>query len=329
MTTYNGEKFLREQLDSMLTQSRPIDELVVCDDGSTDGTVGILNEFSKRAPFPVNIIVNEKNLGSTKNFEKAMSLCTGDIILLCDHDDVWLHDKVKILEEMFLSNPNCAMAFTDAIIVDENNIPQGQMWAKHRFNHKKQTALKKGNGLHFFIGDCIVTGATAAVSMQHFKMCTSFPDAFIGERPPLIASNPNPIFRTGLIHDHWLAAVAALKGLLFFSPEITINYRVHASQQIGVESKMSITRRLNNVNNLEWAISVAQTTLAALDGRFGMTEKQRQVFTDKIEFFQFRKNLSQSRFKRLPKIVGTLLSGKYHAYSSGFLSAAKDMVVKK
>src|SRR5690606_8953402 len=77
MCTYNGEKYLAEQLESILRQDHPVDELVVCDDGSSDRTIAILNEFAQKAPFVVGIHVNEKNLGSTKNFEKALTLCQG------------------------------------------------------------------------------------------------------------------------------------------------------------------------------------------------------------------------------------------------------------
>ena len=88
LCTYNGEKFLREQLDSIALQTLLPDELVACDDRSCDSTMEILQEFRERVSFPVHIHQNEENLGSTKNFEKAIKLCSGDIIALCDQADV-------------------------------------------------------------------------------------------------------------------------------------------------------------------------------------------------------------------------------------------------
>src|SRR6266567_6944512 len=98
MCTYNGARFLREQLESIAAQSRLPDELVVCDDGSTDETVETIKAFVGRAPFAVRLEINSKNLGSTKNFEKAIGLCEGEIIALADQDDVWKPQKLAVLE---------------------------------------------------------------------------------------------------------------------------------------------------------------------------------------------------------------------------------------
>src|SRR4051794_15860948 len=90
MCTYNGARFIGAQLASVAAQTRTPDELIVCDDRSTDETVAIVQKFADSAPFRVRLHVNEENLGSTKNFERAVSLCEGDLIALCDQDDVWL-----------------------------------------------------------------------------------------------------------------------------------------------------------------------------------------------------------------------------------------------
>jgi glycosyltransferase involved in cell wall biosynthesis len=305
MTTYNGEKYLREQLDSMLRQSRQVDELVVCDDGSVDGTVSILNEFSHIAPFSVKIIINEKNIGSTKNFEKAISLCEGDIILLCDQDDVWLPDKVKILEDMFLANPNCGMAFTNAMVVDEANNPLRKLWANYGFGRKSQKKLKAGKGFRLFVRGNVVTGATAAVKSEFANDAVPFP--------------------AGLVHDHWLAAVATLNGGLFSNDTVTINYRKHSSQQLGIPLDKSFFEKLNGVFNHEKAIESTRVMLEELDGRYHLTEEQRRMFMDKIEFYTFRQNIPANRLTRVLKIISNLLAGNYHKYSSGFFSAAKDL----
>ncbi|HIE59179.1 MAG TPA: glycosyltransferase, partial [Hydrogenothermaceae bacterium] len=88
LATYNGDTYLQDQLNSYIAQERLPDEMVVCDDVSKDETVAILEAFQKVAPFEVQIIKNETNLGYTKNFEKALSLCSGDIVFFSDQDDV-------------------------------------------------------------------------------------------------------------------------------------------------------------------------------------------------------------------------------------------------
>src|SRR5581483_5816839 len=94
MATYNGGQFIREQLDSLSRQTFLPCELVVCDDGSTDHTLAIVETFAASAPFAVRIHRNKKRLGFGPNFLKAASLCDGEVIAFSDQDDVWLETKL-------------------------------------------------------------------------------------------------------------------------------------------------------------------------------------------------------------------------------------------
>src|SRR5215217_2190591 len=96
MATYNGAGYLQEQLESFLSQTRQPDELIVCDDGSGDATLDILERFRQSVPFAVQIHRNETRLGFTKNFEKALLKCSGDLVFLSDQDDVWFAPKVAV-----------------------------------------------------------------------------------------------------------------------------------------------------------------------------------------------------------------------------------------
>jgi glycosyltransferase involved in cell wall biosynthesis len=126
MTTYNGEKYLSEQLESFLIQEIKTNELIVCDDGSTDKTLRILNAFSKKAPFDVKIYKNKINLGYSKNFEKSISLCTGDLIFLCDQDDVWFKNKIKEILKVVKANPDKKIFMHDAYITYSDLTSTGQ-----------------------------------------------------------------------------------------------------------------------------------------------------------------------------------------------------------
>lgn len=90
MTTFNGEKYIEKQIESIIHQSLPVDEIIVCDDGSTDHTVELLKKYD------VTLIQNFQNLGYKLNFKQAMEKCNGDYIFLCDQDDIWEKDKVRI-----------------------------------------------------------------------------------------------------------------------------------------------------------------------------------------------------------------------------------------
>ena len=120
LATYNGERYLGEQLESILRQTRLPDELVIFDDASTDSTPAIVQEFAKAAPFPVRFQINAERLGSTRNFEAAIRACSGDIIFLCDQDDVWYPDKIARMEERFIKDPEAGAVFTDADLTYAN-----------------------------------------------------------------------------------------------------------------------------------------------------------------------------------------------------------------
>lgn len=105
MATYNGQKFIVEQLDSIVNQSRKPDEIVICDDCSTDKTCAIINEYAKRYPeIDIRLTINKENLGFAKNFLKSVGLTKGDIVFFSDQDDIWHKDKVKRMTEPFETN---------------------------------------------------------------------------------------------------------------------------------------------------------------------------------------------------------------------------------
>src|SRR5215211_1230053 len=140
MCTYNGAGFLTAQLESITAQSRRPDEIVICDDGSTDQTKTLLENFAQASPVPVSLKFNQQNLGSIKNFEQAIRLCSGDIIVLSDQDDVWKKDKLEKIEQAFHSNPTAGLVFSDAEIVDEDLEPlHRRMWDEIGFDaHKRK-----------------------------------------------------------------------------------------------------------------------------------------------------------------------------------------------
>ena len=110
MCTYNGEAYLPEQLISIAAQTRQPDELVICDDCSSDGTVEIVKEFASHAPLVVRLLQNNENLGSTKNFAKAFGNCRFDVIAPSDQDDFWYPDKLQSMEEVFIKNADAQRA---------------------------------------------------------------------------------------------------------------------------------------------------------------------------------------------------------------------------
>ena len=119
MATYNGERFLEEQLRTLTEQVRLPDEVVICDDGSTDRTPEILVQFAKRSPFPVRVVINDQRLNWRANFLKAASLCTSDYIAFCDQDDVWRPEKLDVASR-YLDSDRCILLQHAYRLIDDD-----------------------------------------------------------------------------------------------------------------------------------------------------------------------------------------------------------------
>ena len=218
LCTYNGENYLPEQLASISLQTCLPDELVVCDDGSTDLTLDILDNFSKTAPFKVRIFRNKTNLGPAANFAKAIGICHGDWIFLCDQDDFWLPDKVEIstrklsqLEELY-GKDTPLLVHSDAAATDENlQAIHPSLW---KFQHSYP---ENGHILAKLLNQNLVTGCTAAMNRALRDKALPIPDNV-------------------MMHDWWLALVATTFGQISSIPETTMFYRQHGKNDTGAKS---------------------------------------------------------------------------------------------
>ena len=180
MATYNGAKFILAQLQAFSQQIRLPDELVICDDCSTDDTLAIVESFRNNAQFEIVVIRNSSNLGYTKNFEKALYNCTGDLIFLSDQDDVWFPNKVSIIEQAMLENTDKFLVIHDGELVDENLLSHG--------------ATKKGQIVAGYgSDDSFITGALTAVRREFLAYALPIPSGIVG-------------------HDGWLHNLSRLLG---------------------------------------------------------------------------------------------------------------------
>lgn len=214
LCTYNGEAFLPEQLDSFSAQTLLPDELIVCDDGSTDGTINLLTQYATNAPFPVAIYHNPSNLGSTRNFAKAVALCCGDIVFLADQDDVWRRDKVYAVLAEFGRHPTVGLVFSNATLVDAMRRPLGQrLWENLNFRMKGTEQDAPINLFPRLTKECLVTGATMAFRREYTSVVLP-----IGE---------------GWVHDGWIAYIVSAFADVAAIDQDLIEYRQHSRQQIG------------------------------------------------------------------------------------------------
>ncbi|WP_324363866.1 glycosyltransferase family 2 protein, partial [Acetivibrio sp.] len=217
-------------MDSIEFQTRLPDELVVCDDASSDHTVEIIEAFASTVLFPVHLTINKKNLGSTKNFEKAIGLCRGDIIVLSDQDDVWYPEKLRRLEAVFSGSSQIGAVFTDAQVVDEQLNPLGySLWQSVGFGGREQRRLADGKAFDVLLRRNVVTGCTMAFRSEFKDMVLPIPEKHV--------------------HDAWIAIIISAIAKVVALPEPLIKYRQHARNQIGAANP-GIRRQLNTTFKL-------------------------------------------------------------------------------
>jgi glycosyltransferase involved in cell wall biosynthesis len=303
MCTYNGERFLPEQLDSIARQTLPVDELVVTDDGSTDCTRKILHEFAQKVPFKVSVYVNEQNLGSTKNFEKCLGLCSGDIIFLCDQDDVWYPNKVADQVAYFEANPYQDAVFSNATIINEQSQRvEGTIWDEVQFTDRLQRRWRNGHAHEILFGGYVVTGATLAIRREALDRLVPFP----AEVPQLI-------------HDAWIALVLSLEDKIGFTEEPLLSYRVHQTQQVGFGSKGEPVRLKDRmIRSREEKLAPLQAKAEDLQKLYLLLRDLTFIPREKLvklylrqRHFQRRATLPPNRLSRLKPIVKDVVSGRY------------------
>ena len=321
MCTFNGARYLQDQLASLAEQTRLPDELILCDDCSEDETVQLVERFTATAPFPVRLHVTARNVGTIKNFERAIGLCSGDFIALCDQDDVWLPEKLAHLEAQFLRAPRVGLIFSDAEVIDETQHPTGDtLWQKLGLNPRERQRLRTAKAVDELLQGSIVTGATAAFRSSFKSLILPIPDDL-------------PV-----IHDAWIAMLIAAVSEVLPLPERLMKYREHSDQQIGPRERSgpnsaagftpAATREaLARDNPYREMLTIAQTARLRLVEHSSDLDSRQAVagLEARIKHLQTRSTLPHARRRRIRPVLRELVSLRYHHYSKGTASAAKDL----
>lgn len=282
LCTYNGAVYLKEQLESIAAQTRTPDELVISDDQSTDDTLRLIEEFAATAGFPVRLSVNESNLGTAKNFEKAISLCRGDVIVLSDQDDVWHSDKLETVERIFEAKPELSLVFSNAELVDETlRLDEETLFERLHFDGRKQRLVKTGRALDVQLHENLVCGCTVAFRANLKELVL-----------PISGEGP-------LVHDGWIVLLIAAVGEIDFINRPLLKYRQHSAQQCRV-SKTSTWHEIMTSSEIDRACRVRQANqlneaferLAA----YGLSQDKERLLREKIVFLHKRARLPVPNF---------------------------------
>jgi len=314
MCTYNGARFLGEQLESIASQTRLPDELVVCDDCSTDGSAEILKSFVRHSPFDVRLEINENNLGSTKNFEKAISICQGEVIALADQDDIWYPSRLKVTESAFRNNPLVGAVFADADVVDEALNPLGyRLWEVALFSRAQKRLFAAGRPFEALLAHNVVTGATLAFRSKYLPLVCPIPSEWV--------------------HDGWIAILIAGVDAVLPIKIPVIKYRQHSEQQLGAR-KRDLLSRISNTQTVQNQKRYLQMPIEyrAVFERFSLrlgddSQSRLTLLKNKIEHLECCAALPKSHLLRVPRITAEFMRNRYSEYGYGWRGAVRDLLV--
>ena len=317
MAVYNGSRYLKQQLDSFLKQSKQPDELIVSDDGSTDETMSILNEFKQQAPFNITILQNQTSLGVTGNFNRALENCSGDYIFLSDQDDVWLEEKIDTVAQFFDNNSNIHLILHDILFCDAS------------LNSSGQTKFGR-SGKSYYKAE---TGMATAIRCDLLNYCLPIP--------------------SGVCHDSWLHQCAEFIGGRDFIFDVLVYFRRHDKntskneliksglkvncfslilervRKNDVETVRLVTKKKINMKKKLLAWSLQQKPMLINSGL--CSEQQCLIQEKKIQkilsdLFSRLQLLAEPKYIRIFFIVRLYFKGGYKNFN-GIKSALKDFVI--
>ncbi len=284
LATFNGKKYVEKQLKSLLLQRRKIDEVIIVDDASTDSTADIVKNFIERNRLSASwhFFVNERNLGFLRNFKRAIEKTSGDVIFLCDQDDIWYKTKVDSMLNRFESNEHIKAMYSGFKAIDENDT----------FIKSRSSLMHSNNNLIKF-------------------RIEPFDTVKIEVRDVYIEKTKNIC-----VHDWEIALIAAfLDGLYFFNTPLT-NYRIHPGNAIGLpafskkslyskgKAALSCCTRVDNAKKIYSYLSSMEVYQKLLP------PDKLKVLTSSVNFAKTRlKALEEKKFRKLLEVYKR--AGKY------------------
>jgi glycosyltransferase involved in cell wall biosynthesis len=262
MATYNGEKFLEQQLQSLSKQTLLPAELVVCDDTSADATVDIIKRFSQTAPFPVKLVVNEERLGWRRNFLKSASLCTSEYIAYCDQDDIWLPEKLATVQSCVEKKRPMLLQHGYRTIDSMGNVISEPINYEYL---ERDAPWVHSFGLNQVFHKSLV---------EFFDLWDLSEDHFYSDER--------------MAHDGFTSFLADLLGKIETIKEVLLYYRQHGNNTVGFVPiinyggiAQSLLRTFNNIWDRDEGAKKRQFVLETLRRRF-VAATARQTMAEKI-----------------------------------------------
>lgn len=273
LATYNGEKYLEEQINSILSQTYADFQLIISDDCSTDDTVKIIKKIKDKR---IKLYNQKENLGFNKNFEFLCSKATSEYVMIADQDDVWMKDKVaKMLKK--IEEEEAALVYCDMKVVDAN---LNSIYSSFHEHTKKSKQCQKYNDFELLKIENVISGSSVIAKLEVVKKAMPF------------------ICNKAIIYDYWLSLIASQYGRICYLDETLQLYRQHESNSVGAGNNKKILEFNQYRNHVIDYKYLQYKTLYENKERFEKNSKQINYYFNVIKKIKENKK-SISGIRRL------------------------------
>ncbi|MEE1244507.1 MAG: glycosyltransferase [Acutalibacteraceae bacterium] len=273
LALYNGEKFIEKQLDTLRLQTVKPNQVVLCDDGSSDNTVNIVNEYINKYSLGDSwkVCKNPQNLGYAKNFYHAMDLCDGDLIYLCDQDDIWKNDKIEKMNKVMEENPNISLLMCKGGVIGADDRELHGMMIKKADETEKVTKISVEDIIRIFDW----TGMLMCVRKEFFE-----------QRKSIISEISAP-------HDFVLALSAADCEQFYVYDYVGAYHRRHdnnaANEEHRISKILNLKRKIRDIDNYNGYlynvansnIEIQKNSMNMLEERLIKSQQRKQALEEK------------------------------------------------
>lgn len=303
MTTYNGQKYVEEQLLSIINQTKSVDEIIIVDDKSSDETVKVIKQFIiDNSTFNIVLIQNNENLGYRRNFKKAMSMAKGDYIFLSDQDDIWEENKVEEMMKLMSADTQIKVLASSFSFIDE----------KSNIIHLNN---KNNHGLYI---RSVKNGSIVPVSFDDMLKHNAFQGCSLVMRKSINLLFQR-CFTDEIYHDYLINLLASMQNGLYFYNRELFRYRIHEGNTVGInkiENDDELYKRCVFANNMIDNINILERILPELS-QYQSDYKEKRNFC--IEHVNSLKN------KRFLKLIFQNFNS-YYRILKGYKARIGDLI---
>lgn len=305
LATYNGEKYIKEQVESILNQTYENIQIIISDDCSTDNTRQVLKEYENNEK--IKIFYQEKNLGYVKNFEFLLKQVKSNLYMLSDQDDVWKKEKVEKSVEK-IESEKLDLVFGDLEVVDENLNTLYKSYNRYMHLIHKIKKYQKDYRLQYLY-NCM-TGCT-----------------IISRKNWIDKVLPFPTNSKYMIHDYWLGFVIALNGKVGYIEEPYILYRQHEKNQVGSKKASKTASKLEKVRNISINTRIGTFETYVMHEEI-FDEKLRKQNKKALEYFKMLKNKKNFNFRQWGIFFRLYKYESFSQYIKNFMVLNLPWIVK-